>query len=59
MSQLIKTGVFENVAICYMAKIFYPELFEDMNPEEYLKEMVEKYLGLDYATMKGVYVYPD
>jgi iron complex transport system substrate-binding protein len=59
MSQVIKTGVFENAAICYMARILYPELFRDLDVEAYLKEMIDEYLGLDYEAMKGVFVYPD
>jgi iron complex transport system substrate-binding protein len=59
MSQIIKTGAFENAAICYIAKILYPDLFEDLDPEEYLREMVEKYLGLDWEVMDGVFIYPN
>jgi iron complex transport system substrate-binding protein len=59
MSQVLKTGVFENVAICYMAKLLYPELFRDLDAEAYFKEMMGKYLDLDYEEMEGVFVYPD
>lgn len=58
-SQIIKTGAFENVAICYLAKVLYPDLFPDLDPRAYLKEMVEKYLELDWADMDGVFIYPD
>jgi iron complex transport system substrate-binding protein len=59
MSQIIKTGAFENVAICYIAKMLYPDLFPYLDPEEYLREMVEKYLGLDWEVMDGVFIYPN
>lgn len=58
-SQIIKTGAFENVAICYIAKILYPELFTDMDPLAMMRETVETYLGLDWSVMNGVFVYPD
>jgi iron complex transport system substrate-binding protein len=59
VSQIIKTGAFENVAICYIAKILYPELFPGLDPTAHLREMVEKYLELDFEEMKGVFVYPE
>ena len=39
----------------FLAKMMYPELFEDFNPELELKEYLETYLG---RTWQGVYVYP-
>ena len=58
VSQIIKTGAFENVAICYVAKLLYPDLFEDMDPVSYLRQMVEEYMGLDWEDMDGVFIYP-
>jgi iron complex transport system substrate-binding protein len=58
LSQIVKGGAFGNVGICYLAKLFYPELFADLDPEAYLKEMTEKYLGLNFEEVKGVFVYP-
>jgi iron complex transport system substrate-binding protein len=58
-SQIIKTGAFENIAVIYVAKALYPDLFKDLDPAAELKEMVEKYLGLSWATMDGVFIYPD
>jgi len=40
--QLIKTGLFENIAISYLAKILYPNLFKDLVPENHFRIMVEK-----------------
>ena len=51
-------AAFQNVLACYLAKAFYPELFKELDPEGYLKEMVEKYLGLKYEDVKGAYTYP-
>jgi len=39
----------------FLAKILYPELFTDFNPELVLQEYLETYLGLPW---QGVYVYP-
>lgn len=59
VSQLIKTGLFENVAICCLAKVLYPDLFKDLDPMGHLKEMVERYLRLDFNSMRGTLVYPE
>lgn len=59
VSQLIKTGVFENVAVCYIAKLLHPDLFRDLDPADHLREMVENYLGLGFGRMEGVFVHPE
>jgi iron complex transport system substrate-binding protein len=41
--------------VCYIAKILYPDKFEDLDPNAILKEYLEKYQGLPY---QGVYIYP-
>jgi iron complex transport system substrate-binding protein len=38
-----------------MAKWFYPEIFQDLNPDEINKEYCEKWLGVPY---KGIWAYP-
>jgi iron complex transport system substrate-binding protein len=43
------------VGTAYLAKCFYPELFEDIQPESILKEYYEKWQGVPY---QGIYVYP-
>ncbi len=58
LSQIIKGGAFENVGICYIAKLLYPDLFKDLDPEAYLEEMIEEYYGLNFDEVKGVFVYP-
>ncbi len=39
-------GAMRVVAICYLAKIFYPDLFTDLDPEAMLGEYLEKFQGL-------------
>ena len=41
--------------LSYMAKYFYPELFEDIDPVAIHREWMETFLGVEY---KGVYAYP-
>ncbi len=43
------------VTVAYVAKILYPELFEDLDPKELHRKYVES-LGLEY---KGVWIYPE
>ncbi len=44
-----------SVILSYMAKYFYPELFEDIDPVDIHREWIETFLGIEY---KGVYAYP-
>jgi len=39
----------------YLAKVFHPELFKDLQPEFVLKEYYEKWQGVPD---QGVYIYP-
>lgn len=59
VSQLIKTGAFQNIAVLYIAKILYPELFADLDPEIKLREMAERFMGLDFDEIDGIFVYPE
>ncbi len=43
------------VGVGYCAKWFYPEQFEDLEPEEYHREYFEEWLDMEY---KGVWAYP-
>ena len=48
------------VAIAYMAKWFYPELFEDLDPKAMHQEYLTRFQGLDIDLDKtGVFVYPE
>lgn len=56
LSGEIRYGVRSVISQLYMAKLFYPELFKDVDPEKVHKELVEKFYGL--SQLDGVYVYP-
>lgn len=43
------------INLCYLAKILYPDRFEDLDVEAFHREYLEKYQGLEF---KGIYVYP-
>jgi len=49
------------VGISYYAKWFYPDLFEDLDPNEVHQEYLSKFLGIDYdLDANGAFVYhPD
>lgn len=47
------------VTIAYMAKWFYPELFEDLDPQAIHQEYLTEIQGMDYDLKeRGVFVYP-
>ncbi len=47
------------VGIAYMAKLFHPELFEDLDPEAIQQEYVTGFQHLDYDLDEhGIFVYP-
>lgn len=47
------------IGLCYLAKWFHPELFEDIDPEAVHQEYLTRFLGLDIdLDEKGVFVYP-
>lgn len=43
------------IGALYLAKILYPNLFEDLDPEEIHRRFYEDWLGINY---QGIYVYP-
>ena len=48
------------VGIGYLAKIFHPELFEDLDPKQIHQEYLTRFQGLDIdLDEKGVFVYPE
>jgi len=51
----VLTACRNNIAVLYCAKWFYPEQFEDLNPEEIHREYFEEWIGVEY---KGVWAYP-
>jgi iron complex transport system substrate-binding protein len=47
------------IGIAYLAKWFYPDLFEDLDPQAIHQEYLTRFQGLDYDLDKyGVFVYP-
>lgn len=53
MDSAIWTGPRALIGIAYMAKWFYPGLFQDLHPEELHKEYLETFQGVEY---RGVFV---
>ena len=46
-------------ALATMAKWFYPETFDDLNPEEIHQEYIDTFLGIDFdVSEQGVFEYP-
>jgi iron complex transport system substrate-binding protein len=48
-------SIHSSVFHSYLAKWFYPERFEDMDPVDIHREWMERFLGIEY---KGVFAYP-
>ncbi len=47
------------IGLAYVAKWFYPEEFEDFDPQAIHQEYVDKFCGIDFdVTKRGVFVYP-
>ena len=49
------SGVRSIIGELYLAKWFHPQLFEEVNPEEVHRDMIQKFYGLD---LEGAYAYP-
>ncbi len=48
------------IGIAYMAKWFYPDLFEDLDPQAIHQEYLTRFQGLDYDLDEhGIFVYPE
>jgi iron complex transport system substrate-binding protein len=52
----LRYGIRSVICQLYMAKLFYPELFDDVDPEAVHQELAEKFYGL--SQLDGVYIYP-
>ena len=47
------------IVVAYMAKWFYPELFEDLDPEATQREYLDRFQRIEYDVDEhGVFVYP-
>ena len=56
---LIDTSVFASpkfvIGTAYMAKWFHPGTFQNLDPEAFHKEYIERFQGMPY---RGIYIYP-
>lgn len=60
MSDSIMTKASYFVGIAYFAKIFYPDLFMDLDPEKVHQEYLTRFQRLDYNLQEhGIFVYPE
>ena len=55
MNYWMAKGCGKLVTICYMAKLLYPDEFQDMSLEEVAREWIERFQGVNYH---GGYSYP-
>jgi len=55
MNYWMGKGCCKLVTICYMAKLLYPDEFQDINPEDVSREWIERFQGVEYL---GGYTYP-
>jgi iron complex transport system substrate-binding protein len=47
------------IGLRYMARLFHPDLFEDLDPEAFHQDFLTEFQGLDYDLDEhGVFVYP-
>ena len=55
----LSSGPHALVTTAYLAKWFYPELFEDLDPKAIHQEYLTRFLHLDYDLGEhGVFAYP-
>jgi len=45
------------IGVIYMSKMFYPERFEDVNPDEILREYLDQFYGIKEIP-EGILIYP-
>jgi iron complex transport system substrate-binding protein len=59
MDQYLHNGLSHPISIVYWAKLFHPDLFEDLDPEVIHQEYLREFQGLDYDLNEhGVFLYP-
>ena len=55
----VRCGIQKVIGIAYMARIFHPELFGDLDPQAIHQEYLAEFQRIDYdITEHGVFVYP-
>ncbi len=56
---IIQLGPSYPVGVTYLAKWFYPDLFEDLDPQEIHQEYIDRFQGMDFDVSEhGVFAYP-
>ena len=55
LSEYLSAGPKKCIAVVYIAKMLYPELFADVDAEAFLKEYFERFQHVPYV---GIFVYP-
>jgi iron complex transport system substrate-binding protein len=55
LSGTMATGVRSAIGELYLAKWFYPELFEDMDPGAEHEKLIQKFYNME---LEGEYAYP-
>lgn len=56
MAHDITCGPAGIISVAYYAKWFYPELFEDLDPEALHQEFVDRFMGVDVEVSEGAFV---
>ena len=47
------------IGTAYLAKLFHPDLFEDLDPQAIHQEYIDKFCGIDFDVKNdGVFIYP-
>jgi len=61
LDYLLLLGAGNNIiGTAYLAKLFYPDLFQDMDPEVIHQEYVDNFLRIDFdIRTQGAFVYPE
>ena len=55
LSEYLTAGPKKLIAVVYIAKMLYPELFTDVNAEAFLREYFERFQHIPYV---GIFIYP-
>jgi iron complex transport system substrate-binding protein len=61
LDYLLLLGAGNNIiGTAYLAKLFHPDLFQDIDPEAIHQEYVDKFCRIDFdIRSQGAFVYPD
>ena len=51
-------GTSRCLCVAYLAKLFRPELFEDMDPQALHQEYIDRFMGIDVSVESANFLYP-